>query len=147
MPPSSHTPSTPAKRRGSYRRWSKGEKRRIVEETLEGGASVSVVARRHDANANQVFTWRQQYQRRELGKVTNALVVSVGTIGTDGRIHPEAQRETAVAAKASLPTPATPAVSSRIEIELPGGIKVHVDGDVQEPVLGRVVKLVRGLSC
>lgn len=37
------------------------EKRRIVEETLVPGASVSIVARRHDVNANLVFGWRKLY--------------------------------------------------------------------------------------
>jgi transposase len=41
------------------RAWSDEEKRRIVAETLEPGASVSIVARRHDINANQLFTWRR----------------------------------------------------------------------------------------
>ena len=40
------------------RRRSAEEKRRIVEETLEAGASVARVARRHEVNANQVFYWR-----------------------------------------------------------------------------------------
>src|SRR5260370_27604119 len=35
------------------------EKRRIVAETFERGASVSEVARRHDLNANLLFTWRR----------------------------------------------------------------------------------------
>jgi transposase len=38
------------------------ERRQIVEETLRPGASVSVVARAHDVNANQVFHWRKQYR-------------------------------------------------------------------------------------
>lgn len=38
------------------------EKRRIVEETLEEGASVSKVARVHGVNANQVFQWRRLYR-------------------------------------------------------------------------------------
>lgn len=37
------------------RRFTLGYKRRVVEETLAEGASVSVVARRHDVNANQLF--------------------------------------------------------------------------------------------
>jgi transposase len=41
------------------RRWTKQEKRRIVEEPLVPGASVARVARAHDVNANQVF-----YRRR-----------------------------------------------------------------------------------
>ena len=44
------------------------EKRRIVEETLEAGASVARVARRHAINANQVFYWRKQYREERLGK-------------------------------------------------------------------------------
>src|SRR5271169_3505921 len=44
------------------RRWPDALKRRIVAETREPGASVSVVARRHDVNANQVFKWRRQFE-------------------------------------------------------------------------------------
>jgi len=51
-----------AKRR--YR--SKQERRQIVEETLRPGASVAVIARRHDVNANQVFHWRKLYREGRL---------------------------------------------------------------------------------
>jgi len=51
-----------AKRR--YR--SKRERRQIVEETLQPGASVAVIARRHDVNANQVFYWRKLYREGRL---------------------------------------------------------------------------------
>jgi transposase-like protein len=37
------------------------EKRRIVQESLKPGASVAVVARRFDVNANQIFTWRLRW--------------------------------------------------------------------------------------
>jgi transposase len=43
------------------RRWPEDLKRQIVSDTFVAGASVSVVARRHDVNANQVFRWRQRY--------------------------------------------------------------------------------------
>ena len=43
------------------------ERRDIVEETLEPGASVARVARRHDVNANQVFYWRKLYREGRLG--------------------------------------------------------------------------------
>ena len=42
------------------RRWSLKVKRQLVAETLEPGASVSIVARRHDVNANQLFKWRHE---------------------------------------------------------------------------------------
>ena len=49
------------------RRWrTLSEKRRIAELTLEPGASVSLVARAHGVNANQVFKWRRALKRGEL---------------------------------------------------------------------------------
>src|SRR5437899_3668751 len=57
------TPKREARRRRSVE-----EKRRIVEETLESGASVARVARRHAINANQVFYWRKKYREGRLGK-------------------------------------------------------------------------------
>jgi len=42
------------------------EKRRIVELTLEPGASVALVARAHGVNANQVFKWRRPFEIGEL---------------------------------------------------------------------------------
>ena len=52
---------------GRTRRFrSKAERRKIVEETLKPGASVSLVARSHDVNTNQVFTWRRLYRAGKL---------------------------------------------------------------------------------
>jgi transposase len=64
--------SQPAKRR--YR--SKEERRQIVEETLQPGASVAVIARQHGVNGNQVFHWRKLYRegRLELGPAEVQLV-------------------------------------------------------------------------
>src|ERR1700743_3472088 len=45
---------------------SKQERRQIVEETLQPGASVAVIARQHGVNANQVFYWRKLYRERRL---------------------------------------------------------------------------------
>jgi len=55
---------------------SKQERRQIVEETLKPGASVSVVARAHDVNANQVFKWRKEYRegRLDVEPTTSALL-------------------------------------------------------------------------
>ena len=50
------------------------EKRRIVELTLEPGASVAEVARAHGMNANQVFKWRRAYERGELSEPCSALL-------------------------------------------------------------------------
>lgn len=53
----------PARKR---RHRSKRERREVVEETLQPGASVAVIARRHGVNANQVFHWRKLYREGRL---------------------------------------------------------------------------------
>ena len=78
------------------RLWSDETKRRIVAETLEPGASVSVVARRHDVNANQVFTgdrpplraWRRQYRDGLLtggGEATAMIAIRIAPGRTGSR--------------------------------------------------------------
>ena len=46
--------------RGKYKRrsYSTAFKRRVVAETMDPGASVPGVARRHELNANRVYSWR-----------------------------------------------------------------------------------------
>jgi transposase-like protein len=53
--------TTAAKRRRN-RAWPEALKREIVAASLVPGASVSVVARSYDVNANQVFSWRKRYR-------------------------------------------------------------------------------------
>ncbi|GJE04226.1 hypothetical protein GMJLKIPL_6187 [Methylobacterium isbiliense] len=45
------------------RHWTTEEKVRLVEETYLPGHSVSLVARRHGLNANQLFTWHRLMAR------------------------------------------------------------------------------------
>jgi transposase len=45
---------------------SKQERRQIVEETLQPGSSVAVIARQHGVNANQVFHWRKLHREGRL---------------------------------------------------------------------------------
>lgn len=49
-------------RRGPYRHHPPALKRSIVEESLQPGASVARIARKHGINANQVFLWRKAYR-------------------------------------------------------------------------------------
>src|SRR5260370_10124776 len=45
---------------GRRREWPEALKRQMVAETLEPRASVSIVARRHDVNTNQLFKCRRE---------------------------------------------------------------------------------------
>lgn len=44
-----------------HKSWQDALKREIVAASLAPGASVSIVARQYDVNANQVFVWRKRY--------------------------------------------------------------------------------------
>src|SRR6266480_5974457 len=50
---------------GRRREWPEALKRQMVAETLEAGSSVSIVARRHDVNTNQLFKWRRELLPKE----------------------------------------------------------------------------------
>lgn len=51
------------------RRWPAEEKARIVQETYAPGMSVSLVARQHGIQPNQLFTWRRLYAAGALSAV------------------------------------------------------------------------------
>jgi transposase len=111
------------------RLWSEDEKRAIVAETLAPGASVSVVAQRHDVNANLLFTWR-----RQIGAAAAAALAPAGDAVT---FMP--------AVIGGEPAPATPpasAVGGWMEIVLADGHRIITDKDVDAAALGRVVKVL-----
>ena len=112
------------------RRWSEARKRRIVAESYQPGVSVSVVARRYDVNANQVFTWRRQY--RELARAAGGFVPVVVS-STD-----EAQP----ARLLSPPKDIEPSPSGRMEIALADGSRVIVDCEVDGAALSRVLSVL-----
>jgi transposase len=109
------------------------EKRRIVEETLVRGASVAVVARRHEVNANLVFGWRKLYQKGLLGThskvpVTPLLPVRI-TDGSPTR-RGNAVRRAEGGAKSRKSRDA-----SSIAIELSRGVCVRVHGEAGAELL------------
>ncbi|MGZ8339510.1 MAG: IS66-like element accessory protein TnpA [Telluria sp.] len=56
-------------KRGPYSRHSDEFKRAVVAQSRRGGTSVARVAREHNVNANQVFSWRKQFSDIEPGAV------------------------------------------------------------------------------
>ncbi|WP_433968418.1 IS66 family insertion sequence element accessory protein TnpB [Tunturiibacter gelidiferens] len=68
---------------GPRRRRSAAERRRVVEETLEAGASVARVALKYGVNANQVFQSRRLYRDGKLGATPESRVKLLPVSGTD----------------------------------------------------------------
>lgn len=64
--------TAPARRTGRRPNFPSEFKRQVVEATLQPGASVSLIAREHDVNANLVFRWRHQYQEGLFGPVSQS---------------------------------------------------------------------------
>jgi transposase len=104
------------------RQYSEALKRQMVAETLAPGASVSVVARRHDVNSNQLFRWR----RRLLPK---AAVES-------GAMLP-------VAVTADEPRPRRTDREGVIEIAFGCGARLRLRGEVSPEMLRQVIELLR----
>ncbi|MGC2460945.1 MAG: transposase [Steroidobacteraceae bacterium] len=130
-------PNAGARKRGAYRLHSLEEKRRVVHECLTSGESVSIVARRHDLNTNQVFHWRKQYERGQLGE---ALVLSAPPRLLAVRIEePVAAREPkSVAPEAPRPP------QSWIEIECTRPYRVRVHGAVDPGALTKILEVLAG---
>jgi transposase len=64
----SDTPrNEPGVARRTHRVYSLELKQQIVQETLQPGVSVSVIARKHDINDNLVFEWRRLHRLGKLG--------------------------------------------------------------------------------
>ena len=113
-------------RRGKRRSYSTAFKRRVVAETLEPGASVASVARRHELNANMVFAWRRDPRFGPGRDAAAFLPVEV------------------TATEVSVPAgPVSGPSAGWIEITLPSGHRLTLSG-VFDPDM--VVRLARGLS-
>jgi transposase len=107
------------------RSWSLEEKRRIVDESVEDGASIAEVARRHDLNTNQLFTWRRQFGVELAAPQELAPILPV-------TITPDATAEYSA-----------PGSIGQMEIVLAEGDRIIVWADVETAALSRVVKALR----
>jgi transposase len=97
-----------------------------VAEAEAPGASVSVVARRYDLNANMVFTWRRELA----GDVATAADAALAFV------------------PATITAPDLPAVDTvcttagRMEIVLADGNRIIAGSDVDAAALARVVRVL-----
>ncbi len=122
---------------GPRRRRSAVERRRIVEETLEAGASVARVALKYGVNANQVFQWRRLHRDGKLGALAEqALKLLPVNITEETEVHKPALWK-------PEPSQVEPARCGAIHIELPGKVRVTLEGSVDPSVVRAVLKSLR----
>ncbi len=106
-------------------------KRLIVEQAMEPGASVARVARAHGLNANVVFHWRGLYRAGKLaalpGQAMKPLPVSIAE-------HDVVQRQCEEVGPASC---------GAIHIELPGEVRISVEGHADPAAIRAVLASLR----
>ena len=152
MPPGTSTeivkPSQKVRQAARKRHYDLDYKLRVVNETLAPGSSVSMVARRHDINANVVFCWRKRFREGALGGDAHAVpAVEAGFIPihvTEDEASPRAlpapEKAGGGRAKTSAPAPGL------IEIETAGGATLRIEGRVDERTLRCVLAAIGRLS-
>jgi transposase len=131
------------------RQWTPREKAALMVEVEAEGGQVSVVARRHGISKSLLYNWRSAWKAAALARQASVPAssefIQLGVIA-----EPAGDRElTRRAADAPLPRGTGLALAERvgvIEIDLPAGIRVRVDGGVTEKALRRVLAAVKGLG-
>ena len=110
------------------RRWSDAEKLEILAEAFRPGVRVCDVIARREVSSSLIYTWRKQLHEGRLAGVVPSLPVFAKV-----RV-----------AESSPPAPQLVAGSSGlIQIELPGGVRVSVNADVDADALSRVLSVLR----
>ena len=109
-------------KRAKRRQYSEALKRQMVAETQVPGASVSVVARRHDVNSNQLFRWRRQLLPKTA--VESGAMLPVAVAPDEGQ-------------------PRRTDRDGVIEIAFGCGARVRLRGEVNSETLRQVIELLR----
>ena len=110
------------------------EKRRIVELTMEPGASVALVARAHGVNANQVFAWRRAFKSGQLAESGGSMPQLCFRLRY--RLH----------ARRRFGEPATEqqlATAGTIHIEFPGRALISVESGADPALLRSILESLR----
>ena len=137
--------------RRDYRLWFKWH---VVQESLQPGASVSILARKHNMNSNVIFRWRSEYHRGILKKPAtgappqaSSTFIPVGVIGKDGMLvqqSPASKAPPAQPSTASLPVVAKSMPSSGgVEFELPSGLKLRFESGTGQETMRRALMVAK----
>ena len=125
------------------RRWSPTQKAALLEEVEDEGGKVAVVARRHGISESLLYNWRSAWKAAASAVSVSEPVdfVPLGIVGEAGRTT---RRLLAPPAPERSPPPqADVGGVGTIEIALPNGVRICVEGLVSEKTLSRVLRAMR----
>jgi transposase len=112
------------------RSWSTEEKLRILAQSEAPGSSVKLACRAHGVSSGQFYTWRKQLRS---GELTGFVPVSV---------MPEPPSPSPVPTRDAPPS-ALATAPGLVEVELPGGVKLRISGEVEAVALRRILSALR----
>jgi transposase len=125
------------------RHWTPREKAALLAEIDAAGGQVSTVARRHGIARSLLYNWRAA-RKAALETPLAPGFIQLGVV-TDSAFSDSARRAEIAAASTRGTGFAAAERSGVMEIDLPDGVRVRVDGGVDEQALRRVLSAVRGL--
>jgi transposase len=127
--------------RGERRRsWTLEQKREIVAESLGPDLSPSEVARKYAIGTGQLYTWRRELLPAPMERMRRPARFAQVELAPP---RPASQLPAEQAAPPVM-IPQSPRPVGMIEIVLPGGILVRVDGQVDDRALRRVLGMLQG---
>lgn len=118
------------------RKWSPTQKAALLDEVESEGGKVGVVARRHGISESLLYNWRSTWKAAAsaANEVEPLNFIPVGVVGeASGAMQPQL----------AAPEHASAGGAGMIEIALPNGVRICVDGLVSEKALSRVLRAMR----
>ena len=115
---------------GRRRQWPDDVKAAIVAETLQEGAVITEIARRHRVSASQIFTWRKKARERAA-----ALTAEAASFAPVVMQHPPVQP----ASTGSLSSPPV------IDVEI-NGARLRIPPNASRDAIFAVIEAVDGLQ-
>jgi transposase len=128
------------------RQWTPGEKAALLAEVEAAGGQVSVVARRHGIPKSLLYNWRSAWKAAALvarAASPTSEFIRLGVVA-DPTYEGPVMRGASGSTWARGMGAALAERAGVMEIELPEGVRVRVDGGVDETALRRVLSAVRG---
>ena len=126
------------------RKWSPEQKSALLDEVESEGGKVAVVARRHGISESLLYNWRSAWKGAAAAAVSASEPMDFVPLGVVGEVS--GQRRPLLAPpelERSQPRPTSEAGAGTIEIALPNGVRICVDGLANENALSRVLRAMR----
>ena len=124
------------------RQWTAEEKAALMAEVDAEGGRVLMVARRHGISKSLLYNWRSAWKAAKRATLPAAKFIQLGVVaGASAEGPPVPMVAGAIGSRG-----AGLALAERagvIEIDLPDGVRVRVDGTVNEKALRRVLSALR----